>query len=145
MTPWRAHDALFKLIVVGLGLAAFSALLAIATVAINLSSSGRLLIIQRPAQATTVAPTGSTAITIPLVDQLCYSDTDCTVVQTRCDACGCGETVNRIYGEKYQGQHRAQCTGYRGVTCNYPCPTPYVRCLGGRCTLSATPPPPSTP
>lgn len=140
MIPWRAHDALFKLTTVGLGLAAFSALLAIATVTIQLSSRGQLLILQRPAQATTVTPAGP--LTTSVVDQLCYSDADCTVVASSCVACGCGAPVNVIYAPRYQAQWQALCQGQPLVGCGAVCPTPYPRCLGGRCALSEIPPAP---
>lgn len=138
MKPWRAHDSLYWFTILGLGLATFSALMAIATVAAAISPQKILMFIQNAPVAAETPSSG--VLEIALADQLCATDDNCTTVPTRCDACECGAPVNKINVQQYQGQHVAMCANFEGPFCKYNCTTPYVRCIARRCTLTETPP-----
>lgn len=136
MKPWRAHDSLYWFTIIGLGMATFSALMAIATVAVAISPR-KMLIIQNTPVAVEIPSSG--VLEIALADQLCATDNNCTKVSTRCDSCECDGPVNKINAQQYQEQYAVMCANFEGPVCRYLCTTPNVRCIAGRCTLTETP------
>ncbi|MDD5110318.1 MAG: hypothetical protein PHI63_03810 [Patescibacteria group bacterium] len=136
---WRAHNTLFWVFILSLGIATFAGLVAVCTLTIGMTP-WEIIVVQASTPPPTVSSSGSLAVSG--IDQLCLGDADCTKISTRCDSCECGEAVNKIYAWKYQEQYRTLCTGYLGAVCRYACATPYPRCIARRCVLSDAPAPP---
>lgn len=92
-----------------------------------------------PAVKQTSLPT-SKQVRILQEDQICAVDTDCVLIETDCDRCSCGDTVNKIHQQEYQSQYEMLCKSYRersGKICDFLCSTPFARCINNRCVLSA--------
>ncbi len=131
--PWRAHDTLFWFTVLGLGVAAFTGLVAICVLAIGLTP-WEIVTVRAEIPSPPIMASG--ALQVSLVDQLCLNDGDCTTIATSCNSCTCGDAINKIYEQKYSGQYAALCANVRPVVCDYACPTT-ARCSNKRCSLGA--------
>ncbi len=73
-------------------------------------------------------------------DQVCDADADCTIVETRCDACACGTSVNKLHEAQYIARWRTLCRDYHGGTCDLHCPALTARCTNHRCIRSTSTP-----
>lgn len=123
----RAYTTISWFIVLGLGIASFSALIAVAT----------LLATARPVRQWTVPVARPAATMQPTTaEQACATDDDCVVVGNSCDGCGCGTVVNRGSQAAYEQRLRTQCRNYRGAVCETSCPIIIPRCYAGRCDVS---------
>lgn len=132
--PWRAHDTLFWFTVLGLGIATFAGLVAICALAIGLTPWEIVVVRQAAAQPVAVTATGE--LQIPLIDQLCLTDQDCTTTITVCGGCSCGSPVNVLYAAKYQQQLPQLCQAYTGPFCQLYCLPQTPRCINQRCALN---------
>ena len=69
-------------------------------------------------------------------DAACAADDECITFQNTCSACGCGVPINKQAAKKYAEQIIAICGQIFGGPCGSVCPTPFARCVAGRCALS---------
>lgn len=71
---------------------------------------------------------------IPAQFRLCRHEQDCTISQTNCGACGCGEALHYSHVQEYQAALREHCKMQRPqVQCDQRCPEQCLRCDAGIC------------